>query len=624
MIVNSIPQNGYDAWVTSASTHTPHGTSPGIQVQGTTILGFLWLPITRLALGKTITSATLTGHARGATLAQVLTFAPVASRWGADTVTFTNKPGTTGSSTAQAIGALTDGQEFSIDFTALVQQVASGMAHFGWKITTSVTASVQKFQSFNSGQLSWTLTIEFAETPQPPSDPAPNGTAVGAAKPVVAWNDTDYGGVDTGITAARVQADIGNNGSIDWDSGFLATTVPMMDLAAAGMTGSVTSGTVVAWRVAIQDDDGTPSDFSDWATYTYEPLPTLTLDSPAAGVLYDPTSDVLAHISTSLLDSYRVRVTDGNDRTSIRYDSKKQQGTDPSNIAAALPLRNDDGSRIFTDDLAYQINVRAWDTYNRQSTPGVKSYVELWTTVTFNDDASPTVTSLHAAQVGATPFVQLTWVDSAAADAYLISRDDVHIARLTAADLIAGVSSYAWVDYSATPQVQHVYAVRRITAGVGRSAPKKTSIRVFPEGVWLLRNTGDYVVLDDVGVDGLATLERWLTYKPANIQYEVGILTSYEGISGPLALSVETAEDQTVAHALGVLDDIKSAPMTPVRLVYAEVSKPVLVRNLSALPHPDWDNDNRKHSVNLTVTQCGEFDHRLDSGVNIGGVAGVS
>ena len=621
MIVDSTAKRGYDAWVDSANTHATHGSASWMQLQTATKRGYLWLPISPLVHGRTIASATLTGHVHGVLDAQTITVAPAASGWQASTITWSNQP-TTRSGTATAVNGSpqVDGSAVVFDMTALVQQVATGgFSHFGWRVSTNA-AAVQKLATFDAGVLSWTLEYEYDEPPDAPSALAPNGTVAGAAKPVVTFDFTEYGATQSDLAMVRVETDNDQNGSVDWDSGWLAAVDPSLDLAAAGMTGTISSGQSVNWRVAVQDQSGDQSTFSDWATYTYYPLPTLTLDSPAAGVMYDPTSDVLAHVGGgggSTLAAYRVQVTDGDDRSSVRYDSGKRKATDPANIAEALPLRNSDGSRIFTDDDNFQIHVRAWDNRDRQATPGLAAHVDVWATVHFDDNgALAKVSSFQATQVDQTPFVQLTWTDVAAADAYLIARDGVHIARLTSADVVVGVSTYSWTEPDPpAPADNHIYAVRRLTVGVGRSAPRRDSIKIFPQGLWLLRANGDSVRLSYTSSDAGLTLrlaERRATYSPVNLPHSVDILTAYEGLSGHAGLSVCDMDDQSIHEALRVLDAIKTHSTDSVRLIYADVSKPVLVSNMSVVPSPVlYEQSARLHMVDFDVTQVGEFDFRV-------------
>jgi hypothetical protein len=87
-------------------------------------------------------------------------------------------------------------------------------------------------------------------------------------------------------------------------------------------------------------------------------------------VLYDPTSEVIAQLTGQTLAAFRLWVTDGDDRTSIRYDSWEDPATDPALAALELPLKNSHNTRIFTDDHDYQLHVRLFDTYDREATPG--------------------------------------------------------------------------------------------------------------------------------------------------------------------------------------------------------------------------------------------------------------
>jgi hypothetical protein len=612
--LTSTPKRGYDAWVDSAAIHKNHGSNEWMQLASTTKRGFVWLPMPARMKGRTIASATLTGHTHGATLAQTLTFQAVAAKWQASTVTWNNQPGVTGATATVVLGALADGAEFSVDVTALVQAIANGtVSNFGWRVTTSV-ATVQKFAQFDTGVDAWTLTVLFSEDPEAPSALAPNGTVAGAAKPVVTFDFTEYGSTSTDLAKVRVEADIGNNGSIDWDSGFVASVIPQLDLAAAGMTGTVAAGTVVAWRAYVQDANGRSSPASAWATYTYRPLGTGTWNSPAGSTLYDPTSTIIATLSGGpTLAAFRVRVTEGTDRTNVRYNSGKIKATDPAQAALTLPLKNDEGTRIFKDDLSYQINVRLFDTYEREATVGLKPFVDLWTTITFNETvAVAQVTgAFTAAQLGATPWVRLTWTDTAAPDTYVIHRDGEAIAQLVPADVLLSGSTYQWDDKGASPAVQHSYTVRRIVAATGRSLAKSSNVTINPEGVWLVRDNGNSVVLDGDAIDQLITAERRLRYRPTNRQRAVDIVTQFEGISGPLELTVEDTDDQTFASAKTILDNIKRNPMEAVQLIFADVSKPVLVSNLTLLPDPDYRGDMNRHRVSFYVDQSGDFDFRL-------------
>jgi hypothetical protein len=96
-----------------------------------------------------------------------------------------------------------------------------------------------------------------------------------------------------------------------------------------------------------------------------------------------------------------------------------------------------------------------------------------------------------------------------------------------------------------------------------------------------------------------------------NLPYDLDILTGYEGLSGPLTLSVEDDDDQTVADAITVLSAIKRKSTESVRIAYANINKPVRVSNLDWQPDPE-DLDLVRQIVRFTVKQVGEFDFRVD------------
>jgi hypothetical protein len=80
--LTSTPKRGYDAWVDSAHIHRNHGSNEWLQLQGTCRNAATCGCRCRHRMkGRTIASATLTGHAHGATASQTLTFQAAAAKW---------------------------------------------------------------------------------------------------------------------------------------------------------------------------------------------------------------------------------------------------------------------------------------------------------------------------------------------------------------------------------------------------------------------------------------------------------------------------------------------------------------------------------------------------------------
>jgi hypothetical protein len=150
-----------------------------------------------------------------------------------------------------------------------------------------------------------------------------------------------------------------------------------------------------------------------------------------------------------------------------------------------------------------------------------------------------------------------------------------------------------------------------VNSSSNRSLARTATVTINPEGIWLLRANGNAVVIDGDGIDQLITAERRLRYRPTNRQRAVDIVTQFEGISGPITGTMEDSDDQTFAMRGQILENIKRNPTEEVQLIFASVSKPVLVSNLTLLPDPEYRGDMNRHRVSFYVDQCGDFDFRL-------------
>jgi hypothetical protein len=335
-----------------------------------------------------------------------------------------------------------------------------------------VTAPIA-LNSFESDLPTWQLTIETTDAPEQPHALVPNGTVVGVTKPTLTWDFTDNGGLSNDMAALQVQANATNTwGSPTFDSGTVLSTVPVLDLSTTTFTALV-AGTARFWRVRVQDTDGNWSAYSDGVSMTYRAQPVITVNTPAAGVLWDPTSLIQATTSTNM-SAFRVQITSGTDRTEVLYDSGRLARATGAltTVAVTLPkLYN--GNPIFVDDSTYQLHIRVWDTFTtRQSTPGSTAFVDNWSTFVFNDDAALTpITSLTTTQTSAGPAVTLTWVRAAAPDAWVVHRDGKLLERLDPADTIIAGSTYSWDDTRPHPWVSHTYNVRALVLTSGCDAP---------------------------------------------------------------------------------------------------------------------------------------------------------
>ncbi|WP_109507361.1 DNRLRE domain-containing protein [Nocardioides speluncae] len=595
-------RKGYDTYVTSTLPNKESGDAKYPRMITAVARTLLFINPGRIK-GRTVLSATLIGRAAGnpAWIANTVSVQRLTASWSAKTANWTNQPGVTGTIATEATGALAPGDVVEIDVTTLIQQIANGNPNYGWRITTD-SATTHQWRGFDQPFDSWELVTVLSDAPEQPVQLNPGGGVVAKDKPTLSWDFIDFGG-NTEQAAFQVQIDPAQNGTTPaFASGTVTSPDPEYNLATSAYLG-IGAGNTTWWRVRVQDGAGLWSAWSDWVSMKFVAKPTLIIDNPGiAGVLFDPTSDILAHIASGVLTQYRIKIT-GPSKAGVRYDTGWRPATHATNIAHTLPLRNANGLLILKDDSNYQVGVFARDSQaDREGSIGDFPHMEEWRTFTFDDDDLLTApNSLTAVQVGKSPQVKLTWNRAAAPDAWVVRRDGVVIARPDPSDVIApGGGVYEWTDDGyAAPHQQHSYTVRAVV-NQKQSPPSNTAnVTTKVEGVWLITEAHQAVKLRGVGVEEWAMRERRATYAPLGSPVPVDIIYAQEGLSGPFKgwVHTEPVEDISLTVALARLQDIKDAPTDPVWLVAADMAIKVRLRNLTFSPHPDTNPKMLRHQV---------------------------
>lgn len=593
--------HGVDTWV--RDDHPNRNLSGGtlIRLQSSHRRGLVRLPVTDIR-GRTVLSATLTGVVSGTFSAQNVTVAAAASGWAAGRVTWNSQP-TVSTTVTTAVGATTDGAFVDLDVTAIVQSWANGDAQRGFRLSTNATtADRSNWYSLDSSGSSWTLTVELSDAPEQPSDLRPNQGAVASSAPILAWSYTDLGGDSSEQGAFKVQADAAaDEVSPDFDSGWVTSTDPEFDLSGSSFT-PLSSGVSTQWRVMTRDADGNDSIWSDWATFSYEPAPTLTMDSPTGGVIGDSTPDVVAHLSGETLTQWRVRVLDsaGN----VLWNSGLRDGA----IAVTIPKRNSRNERVIhTDDATYTFNVRAWGDVERAVAVGYPAYVEQSVDVVFDDDAGvATPTSFGVTQFAAgDPRTAFSWHLSSAPDAILLLDGNKVYARLDSDDWTNVAGDYTWTDSGGVdPFEDHAFTIRAVVSGV-RSLPSST-VTFHPTitGVWLVPIDDDPIRLDTTtSIDQFTTTDRRAVYKPLNRDVDVSIVYGLEGLSGNFTGLLSDQQDQAAAveRLQALRADVSQIP----HLVWG-IAIPVEVRNLKVAPAAVFTDGQRVWNVSFDFIQAGD------------------
>jgi len=593
--------SGVDTFVRDDHPNRNYAGGNVIRLQASHRRGLVRVPVTDIR-GRTVLAATLTGHVRTGFVSQDINVALATSGWAAGKVTWNSQP-TTGTGVTTSLSSLSDGAAAALDVTTLLQSVANGTTFRGFRIsTTATTAETSNWYSFDAMDQAWVLEVELSDEPEQPSDLRPNIGAVGAAAPVLAWSFTDLGGDSSEQGGFRVQVDpAADETTPDFDTGWIVSADPEYDLSSGSFT-PLTSGASTQWRVMTQDAAGNDSEWSDWASFSYEPYPTLTMDSPTGGVIGDSTPTILAHLTGETLTQWRARVL------AAAGDVLWSSGISDGSIAVTVPARDDDGHRVIRrDDATYTIEVRAWGDVERAVAVGLPAYVEALTDVVFDADAGVTAPDSLAVSAFASgePRTTFTWHRTSAPDAFLLMRSGEIVARLDSDDYTVVSGNYSWTDNGlATPFVAEDWTIYAVDTGVRSLASNSVTFTSAPRGVWLCPEDADPIALETRdSIDQFSTADRRAVYKPINSGLDISIVYAFEGISGTFAGLLGSEQDQRAAvDRLATLrTDVSATP----RLVWG-VSIPVEVRNLKVTPASTFNAAQEVWNVTFDFIQAGD------------------
>lgn len=596
-----------DAWVNALKTGLNTGSNAWVQVKSGERRGFVWPPMPTIA-GRTVLAASLVGRVGPGHVGQTYTAAPVTARWSPGRVTWANQPAVNlAAAVTTTVAALPDGGLVEFDLTAMAAAVAAGTPWFGVRITTGSTTAGQVFYATDSGRPAWEFNVTLSDLVDQPSNLRPDAGAVSTARPVLAWDPVDLGGVSTEQAQIRVQVDTPAIGgepddvTPDFDTGWVSATEPQYDLAASAHTPPTTDTRATYWRVWTKDLAGTESEPSDWASYTTAALPTLVVDSPV-GAFGDPSPTLLAHLTGGTVSTWKARVT-GPDRSDVRAETGTQSGA----IAWQIPERNKDQRRVLREDEAGWIHLRVWDDVDRAVAVGQNPYVEEWIPAEYDEDLGVGAPSwLSISSPGDDPRLRWTWHRTEAADAWLLKADGVTLARLDAEDVtVVGAGTYTYTDNGLVaplrPQHLTVHAVEGSASSVGTTYYHDGHT---VEGLWLLPDGIDPILCDGTAVGDFAGSDRSATYTPLSGP-DVEIVYDWNGITGAFTGSVDN-RDGDVWDTLARIEALRTSRNRIVRMVWGSESIAARISDLSAVPAEEITESNLLHVVRFRFTQVGD------------------
>ena len=501
-------------------------------------------------------------------------------------LTWNNRPGVIGSPASQTIsnpGAVW----WEIDVTAHVQAIANGSPNYGWKLTTTF-ATLLRLCSLNSDVYKPTLVVEWTDKPDTPTVLHPvNSKIVETDKPVVRMTYSDPGGDDE-LDAVQVQIDAAGNfvSGIDFDSGWVTSTTPELDLSTTAYAG-LADGATTTLRARVRDEAGGISDWSDPVTFSRDNKGTLAITSPAAtpnNFVDEFTPPIAWTLTGETQKSYRVMIAKVSRPHTWIYDSGRITSTATEHT---LPFRWN-GRRVLFDDESYIVYVRVWDAKDRCGL----TYVQATRTFTVQYDGTlaPITDFTASTPSSGAPWVTLQWDRATTPDQWVIVRDGEVIEKEDiATDLLVSGTTYRFIDRTARPLVEHEYKIRAvdIVTAVRKMAAGSPTVTITPvaQGIWLTNNGGSLEVhLYGEDVENVEYGEDSTSYVPIGGDAAIKITSGLQGMKGVITGIIGDTTGRTWDSYKQDLLQMKAAPATTYRLAFGDENIPVVLRDVSVSP----------------------------------------
>lgn len=514
-----------DTWVNQAKPSATYGDDNRLQAQQGQRRGLLRLP--RAAeRDSTIKAATLTLTQVGDVDGTVtVTVAPLADRFTERRTNWNNQPDTLpGFNVDVTIVDPRDGQKWQFDVAEHIQDaVVTGDWH-GWRISTD-SADRIRFKSGEAVAGKPRMRVSWTDAPAKPFGLSPATGAVSVAFPVLS---AEYVNPDEDIEATRVEVYETDGTTLVYDTGWISTPQPELDLADTGFAG-LADGDSYLWRVRFRDDAGQVSPWSDLAVLKRIAKSALTLLNPSAGAPYvtEATPPIIWSFA-GIQTAWRVILTPADDRTTRLHDSKWSSTSDTSYTPPKGILR---------EGTEYEVTVLVRDDQERESTPGDRAATV--TRQAFTLDRDPTVDgvdTITATPEASGPGITLTFERAVAPDSFTIVRNGVAIeADLDPADIITGPGSYEWTDLTCPGGgLAQEYQVLPVVNGkTAQTSPTATG--VAQGGAWLINpRTGNAVLLHSVEQVGLVAGENAEAVQPLGSDRVRRRVFSQRGLEGPV------------------------------------------------------------------------------------------
>lgn len=570
-----------DAFAHEAAPDANYGTHPYLQLDATTgTRRYAYLYFTRpFPLGATLTRAYLDVRAyTGFGTARTLTVRRITGSWretGTGALTWNKRPTTDAATATVSVPAGTaDGTLIRIDVTSLLQTVAAGGAFYGFEIQAS--GAVASIHSAEAPTAAWRprLEVDWSTPPSPPTDLRPaGGRNVAGGQPTLAWSFVDSQGeyqlayqvqISTSATFATTVHDSGWITSDRWEHA----------LAGTGFT--LAAGTLYYWRVRARDSYGMESGWSDVATMNRLAKPTITITAPS-GTTVDEVTPTITHTfsggsGTQAAVEYLVYKQDA---TTLAWELIWRSGQiATASTSYQLP------ATLITDTGPYRVEVRVWDTADREATPGDEAYALASKDFSYTPSGTPSAVATLSAAMGAGAdgaAVVLTWTRATTPDFFAIRVNGRIVEpRLTPAQAGQNGTTFTYRYWRARPQYAATFEVEAVQIVSGRhlhsTGNPTATITPRPPAQWLIA-PGYGLRVAILGRDPLDMRlpENGEVFTPVGRRDAVRIVDAVRGYEGTLSGILADFAGTTAAAWRDTLEQIKGLPVgAEVRLIAAD------------------------------------------------------
>jgi hypothetical protein len=412
------------------------------------------------------------------------------------------------------------------------------------------------------------VVVEYTVVPDTPSNLTPNGGAVSVTKPILTYKGEDA------MTAQRIE--YSNDGiNTSYDTGFLAATSGLLDPAVVAGTPAIVAGQTIYWRATTNGPNG-QSTPSPWASYSYQPLPVITILNPP-----DVTDDGTPTLQWSVAPAGSQRAwqaTFNGDNGAA--DHSNWQSDDDTDWTSTKGVKVPGGVGTYILDI--QDNIVRVAAANA---PAHASAVKVFSTVLTNTGAA--VDSLEG--VFDDPIVTLQGVRAAGIPDYIgLFRDGVQVPIwdpvdstpfmwAPAVNFFTG-TAFTIADYTCDLRHEHTWQIRvKVGAATDSGGPVVTE-RFHTDGIWLVdTRNGDRVEFLGLGqapVIEQHTDEGSIVHTPVHgdlvveqVRRRLMRTTRYGSISGLLTCDDEDTMDAWVAGDSG----------QKFRLIFGKSNWPVII-----------------------------------------------